>query len=94
MKFRKVVLFVLIFASVLGLTNNLYANEETTLYSEDFTEDYQEWEEIPDDEKGEYLQPLPFSINISNDTNINNDAIRKKAVLKSSTSVDTKYSKA
>lgn len=85
---KKIMCLIIVMLFSICITNQLYASEKLELDKEKLTEDYKKWESLPENDKKNYIQPLPFSTDLTVEDIGEGD---KNAKLKSS-SLPTSYS--
>lgn len=79
------IIFIAMFILTVSITGTIYAKENFEFKInniEDTTPEYQKWDSLPEGEKENYIQPLPFSTQLEeNSQNSNNYNINLKSSL-------------
>ncbi len=85
---KKIVIIFIIFITSILIANHKYANDKIEIEKNTLTEEYKRWENLPQSEKKNYIQPLPFSVELeTNNNQINNLYTRLRSSV-----LPTKYS--
>ncbi len=85
---KKIFITFITFITIILIASTKYANEDIKIENNSVTEEYKIWENLSEDEKKKYIQPLPFSVQLDiDDSEVNNQNAKLRA-----TSLPTRYS--